>query len=69
MSDKINKCTVGFVHDLSEEQFDQFKSALKLMGVALAVEPTIALPEDWLAYRRAKNDVAQKLYQVISSEG
>jgi len=65
MTAKINMIFVLLEKDIREDQIDPLMHAIKMVKGVLDVEKHIANPQDWLAETRAKNELGQKLLEVI----
>ena len=65
MTDRISSLTVVLNQDYREDDIETLINAIKLFGDVLDVVPEVADIASYVAERRVKEELTQKLWEVL----
>jgi len=68
MTNRYNTLLVILDHDIREDDAEPLIAAIKMMRGVLSVKPNVSDFESEMAEVRARQDLAQKLFDVIYPE-
>ena len=65
MTDRYNSLTVALERDIRDDDAENLVRAIRQLRGVLAVTGNISTPDAWIAGERAKNELRQKLWDVL----
>lgn len=68
MTDSISYLTVALEQDFREDDVECIVLAIRQLRGVLKVEKNISNPDDWLAYSRARSDLAQRVWNALEDK-
>lgn len=68
MSDHYNYLTVALQKDLRDDDAEWIINAIKMIKGVLNVKPNVVSPGDWSIGSRIKNDLRNRLYDVLKDD-
>lgn len=65
MTDRLKGCTVAFDRDIREDDAEAILNAIRCLRHVLTVTPLISVSDDWVAEERARQQLGQKLVEMV----
>lgn len=65
MTDRLKGVWVAFDRDIRVDDAEATISAIKQIRGVLAVEPSVASLDDWIAQQRVRRELGDKLWDVL----
>ena len=68
MTTRLKGFTVALEHDIREDDAETIKSAIESLRWVLSVKPIESDPRDWINRSQIKNQLREKLFDVLEEE-
>jgi len=65
MTDRYNALTVVFDKDIRSDDAERLINAIKMIKGVLSVEPNVSNVDSHIAYSKARQDISEKLWEVL----